>query len=184
MLPTAVVTALLLALPTGLAAQAGSAEETTAGGDPAGFGGTFFLDEDAGADMEKVVDRGVSLVKAWYKRPFARGRIEETNRPYGFIQLFPRHDAVVVNTEQWSLEVPREGELDWLRAENDPVNVSIEWRGDHWVQRFEGTDGVRVNRYTLSGDGRTMTVDVTVASDQLREDLEYELVYRRRTEGG
>ena len=146
------------------------------------FGGTFHFDPDAegSADMEAVVDEGVSLVKSWLKRRFARSRIRETNRPYDFMQLFPGPETVTVSTPGWSLDVPREGQLEWMRDEDDRVRVSIEWTGDAWVQTFEAADGTRINRYRLGPDGERLTLDVTLRSDQLESPLTYSLVYRRR----
>lgn len=121
-------------------------------------------------------------MRAWLERQFARGRIRETNRPYDFIQIFPAPDSVTVHTEQWSLTVPRGGEVleGWERAPDDLVDVTMEWRDGAWVQIFEASDGIRVNRYVLAPDGKTLTVGVTLTSDQLSGPLEYELVYRRR----
>lgn len=157
-------------------------DTTPSGGESAGepFGGTFLFLPSESPDMEDVVDRGVSLVKSWYKRPFARGRIAEVNQAYEWMQIFPSSSAVRVSTPAWSLDIPRQGSLAWVRAPDDTVDVTIDWTGEAWVHRLEADDGTRVNRYVLGPDGERLTLHVTITSDQLRGPLEYDLVYRRR----
>ena len=42
--------------------------------------GVFLLDPEAGDSVDEVIDRGVGLL-AWYKRPFARGRLRDGTEP-------------------------------------------------------------------------------------------------------
>lgn len=175
----ALVAAALLVVPLG--AQT-APSGTPPGGDPAAepFGGTFLFRPSESPTMEDVVDRGVSLVKSWYKRPFARGRIAEVNQAYEWMQIFPSSNAVRVSTPAWSLDIPRDGSLAWARGPGDTVDVTMRWTGEAWVHRLEADDGTRVNRYVLGPDGARLTLHVTITSDQLSGPLEYDLVYRRR----
>lgn len=146
--------------------------------------GTFVLDREASDDLEAVVDRGVELVKSWWKRPFARGRIEETNRPYEWTQVSPRDDAVAIDTDQWSLVIPWDGGIeDWERAEDDFVDVEAAVENELLRVVFQGEEGSRTNVYRLTDGGQTLVMDVTITSDQLEEPLAYRLVYRRGRPG-
>lgn len=152
----------------------------------AGFEGTYHHDPSAGDEMEEVVDEGVSLVRSWLKRQFARGRITETNVPYEWLRIMPGEDSVRVTNDQWDLTVPHEGMLaGWERADDDFIDVTVEWLPDGALrQTFQGEEGARINVYRLSPDGRTLTMEVTITSDQLRGPLEYEQVYRTTAQGG
>lgn len=152
---------------------------TLAAGEP--FYGTFYLLPSEGDDIDEVVDRGVSLVESWIKRPFARGRIREVTEPFAWFQLFRVADSVRVNTPAWTMTVPRNATLEgWEREEGEPVDVSIEWDGEAWVHTLEAEDGTRVNRYRLAEGGERLLFDVTLTSDQLRAPLDFGLVFERR----
>ncbi len=144
------------------------------------FEGTYSHDPTAGDRMEEVVDEGVSLVRSWLKRQFARSRIRETNVPYEWIRIELDDEGTRVVTDQWDLVVPYEGGIQgWERADGDLVDVTATRLPDGSLrQRFQGEEGARTNVYRLSGDGRTLTMEVTVTSDQLREPLSYEQIYR------
>lgn len=166
LLPVLTAAALLLASPL-------TAQETP-------LAGTFVLDRDAGDDLEGVVEQGVELMKSWWLRPFARGRLEETNRPYQWTRIASRDGAVAIATDRWSLEIPWDGGIeDWERGEGDVVDVTATVEGSLLRVVFQGEDGNRVNVYRLADEGRVLVIDVTVVSDRLSEPLGYQLVYRR-----
>jgi hypothetical protein len=142
--------------------------------------GVFLLDVEAGDAVEEVIDRGVGLLP-WYKRPFARGRLRDGTEPRAWVAFDFAPDALRVRTEADDLTIPWKGGLqDWEWKEDDPVDVTVSWDGDDLLQDFYGTDGTRFNRYVLSPDGRTLELFVRVESDQLKEALEYRLVYVRQ----
>jgi len=145
------------------------------------FYGTFYLLPSEGDDIEEVIDRGVSLVEGWFRRPFARGRIREVTEPLDWFQLFRVADSVRANTPAWTMTVPRDGALQgWEREPGDSIDVTIEWDGEAWVHTLEAEDGTRVNRYRLMEDGERLLFDVTLTSDRLRAPLDFELVFERR----
>ena len=53
------------------------------------------------------------------------------------------------------------------------------WRNNSLHQTFRAEDGQRVNVYTLSNNGNTMTMNVTITSPRLPDPLTYRLVYNR-----
>jgi len=59
------------------------------------------------------------------------------------------------------------------------VNASMQLAGRRLAQTFTSADGRRVNDYTLSPDGRTLTMQVTETSPRLSQTITYKQVYRR-----
>ncbi|MEO8799993.1 MAG: hypothetical protein ABI551_19000 [Polyangiaceae bacterium] len=49
----------------------------------------------------------------------------------------------------------------------------------HLLQTFAATDGTRSNDYTLSADGKTLTMTVTLSSGKLPRAVHYALTYQR-----
>lgn len=161
-----------------LVAQAGQAGDATGDGPP--IQGVFLLDSTTGDSVEEVIDRGVGLL-AWYKRPFARGRLREATRPAAWVSIQPGADTLRIRTEVDDLRIPWQGGIeDWEWKPEDYVDVRASWDGDDLLQDFRGSDGSRNNRYVLSEDGRRLELQVRIESEQLMEPLRYRLVYVRR----
>lgn len=153
----------------------------------ASFRGTFVRDADAGDSMKKIVDMGMSKLgsayRIWPISTQARKRLENTNKPYAWIQFVPdAGTTVTTTTDQWKLTTPKNGRLeDWSRDKDDQIDVTTRWQSGRVEHAFDAEDGRRVNVYTLSPDGNTLFMDVTVTSPKLDSPLTYRMVYRRRT---
>lgn len=158
--------------------------------------GTFVRDASAGANMTAVMDDAVGKVKNPLGRLFtgvSKNRLRDVIAPYAWIQIVPTaEDAARVRTDRWG-ETALGGSVTWDRTrdrvvgagetpddKNDIVRVSTEWRGDKLVQTFRGKDGSRTNVYEVGPEGNTLTMSVTIQSDQLSGPVKYNLVYRRR----
>lgn len=152
------------------------------------FQGTFVRDAAAGDDMDVVIQNALPKIKSTLGRIFkgaARKRLMEVNRPYAWIRFTPEGNMVTVESESWKVTTPRNGTLaEWPRrgadGKTEKIRVTTETQGSTMTQRFQAEDGTRTNVYSLSPDGRTLTVNVTVTSEKLTGPVTYKLVYRRR----
>lgn len=157
------------------------------------FRGTFLRDTAAGDDMEQVIDQNLPKIKSVLGKLFrgaARARLREVNRPYGWIHFAPGPDGITTETDlwagEWKLTTPTTGKVKgWKRRTGDGkvelLDVATELVGRTFTHRFQAEDGTRTNVYTLSPDGRTLTMDVTVVSARLTGPMTYRLVYRARS---
>lgn len=147
--------------------------------------GSYVRDEAASDPVQKIVDSGMSklgrLYRVWPISGQARRRLEVTNLPHNWLQIAIQGDQLTIESDRYTLTTPRNGELKrWERVKGDFVDVSTQLQGTRLEQRFVANDGQRVNVYTLSPDGKTLTLDVTVTSPKLDGPLTYRQVYRRR----
>ena len=77
------------------------------------------------------------------------------------------------------VESPANGTpVKWTREDGERFDLSTEWEGGRLVQTFKGKEG-RTNTFTISPDGRTLTLGVAVSSPRLPKPLTYKLVYNR-----
>ena len=58
------------------------------------------------------------------------------------------------------------------------LKVSTVWESGKLKRTFKEEAGERINTYIISADGKTLTMQVSVTSAQLRP-LTYKLVYQR-----
>lgn len=157
------------------------------------FRGTFIRDTAAGDDMEQVINQNLPKIKSVLGKLFkgtARARLREVNRPYSWIHFAPCPEGIATETDlwagEWKLTTPTTGEVKgWKRRTGsgkvETIDVATELAANTFTHRFKAEDGTRTNVYTLSPDGRTLTLDVTVVSGKLTGPMTYRLVYRART---
>jgi len=149
---------------------------------PAEMRGTFVLNRTASGDVNAAIDRAVAPLNI-VVRQIARPRLRRTNQPYGRIVLGWTPEEVSVTTDARAAirTSPTGTALRWRRPEDGEwLNVSTLWQGERLQQTFAAEDGRRVNLYTLSPDGRTLTLDVAVSSPRLSRPLTYRLVYMKQ----
>lgn len=150
--------------------------------------GTWVLNTERSDDVRaKIVDatRGMNRIVG----PVARRRLRATNTPYPRLTL--NYDAQSVRVEMHERPTAvspangqpvlwhRETGATCARVSEDCVRLTTEWQGGRLVQLFRPEDGQRQNVFTVSEDGRTMTMAVTVTSPRLPRPLTYNLVFNR-----
>ncbi|CAN5704175.1 hypothetical protein BH23GEM5_BH23GEM5_19210 [soil metagenome] len=114
-------------------------------------------------------------------RGIGRSRLRKTNTPYQRLAIAYNAQQVTITTDGRSaIQTPANGTpIRWKREDGEMLNVSTDWKNTVLEQTFAAEDGKRVNRYTLSGDGRMMTLEVTITSPRLPQPLVYRQMYHR-----
>lgn len=168
------VLALFAALPAQVNAQ------------PSQLRGTWTLNREQSDDLNAKINTAVARMNV-IVRQIARPRLRSTNTAYP--QLVITHDATNVRVDMQgrpSVSSPANGQpVLWHREtgrtctqmRGDCVRVTTEWQNGALHQAFQAEDGRRVNVYTVSADGNTMTMNVTVTSPRLPQPFTYRLVY-------
>ena len=57
--------------------------------------------------------------------------------------------------------------VKWTREDGEVFDLSTEWQGQRLVQTFRAEDGTRTNTYSISADGRVLTMHVVLRSPRL-----------------
>lgn len=142
--------------------------------------GSFVYDAQASEQINPAIERAIARMNM-VTRPVARGRLRKTNTPYQRITIAHTPTQVTVTTDGRNpIVTPAAGTpVDWRREDGEMLKVSTEWKNQVLEQTFAAPDGRRINAYSISPDGRTLTMNVTVTSPRLAAPLTYRLVYRR-----
>ena len=171
------VLALFAALPAVVSAQQASQ-----------LRGTWTLNREQSDDLNARINTAVARMNV-VVRQIARPRLRSTNTAYP--RLVVSYDATNVRVDMQgrpSVSSPANGQpVLWQREtgrtcaqmRGDCVRVTTEWRDGALTQTFQAEDGRRVNVFTVSPDGGTMTMNVTVTSPRLPQPFTYKLVYNR-----
>jgi hypothetical protein len=172
------VAAKSIAVACGLTALLHVADPVRAGA--VDFSGTYRLLPSQSDDLDSAIERAVQPMR-FVVRPFARRRLRKINTPYSRITIRTTVDDVVfVGDPRAPIDTPVNGPpIDWKREDGEPFSVSAVWDGGVLQQTFVSGTGRRVNRYTLSPDGRLLTMRVAVSGGGLPGTLAYTLVYQR-----
>jgi hypothetical protein len=142
--------------------------------------GTYILDETDSDNMKEVIDHAVGKLN-FLTRDIARERLKKLNPAYRevVIAFSPTEISVTVDNQP-PLRAPAKGApVAWVGPDGGKVNVSMQLAGRRLSQIFTSADGRRVNNYTLSPDGRTLTMEVRETSPRLSQRITYKQVYRR-----
>ena len=169
MMKTATVALLLLTL---------IAPVTFAADEP--FAGHYRLDAKASDNVGNAIEDQTKSMN-FITRPIARGRLKKTNPAYDSIAIaFPATNISVTLEQRKPIVFPANGTaVKWTREDGEVFDVSGKVANGVLTQTFVAEDGRRTNTYTLSPDGRTMTLNVKVESPRLPKPVTYKLVYHR-----
>ena len=131
-------------------------------------------------NTNEVIETAVEKLN-FVMRDIARGRLKKLNPAYRQVAVTssPNEISVAVDNQP-PLRTPAKGApVAWVGPDGGKVNASMQLTGRLLAQTFTSADGRRVNDYTLSPDGRTLTMQVTETSPRLSQTITYKQVYRR-----
>ena len=115
-------------------------------------------------------------------RPIARRRLTQSTAPVPVIEIAITNRTIVFTRAGVA---PFQGQLGgekrkWECEEGEFSDVSFLMTPDGALQQtLEQSSGARVNRFTLSPDGRFLTLDVSITSTRLHRAIRFTLTYRR-----
>jgi hypothetical protein len=144
------------------------------------FNGTYKLDDTASDNIDTAIDQGVKGLN-FVVRHFARDRLKKLNPAYRTVSIASsaREVSIVVDNRP-ALKMPADGStVVWTSPAGAKTNVKARFERGHLLQEFDSSDGHRVNDYTLSPDGRILTMLVTETSSRLSAPIKYKQIYRR-----
>jgi hypothetical protein len=153
---------------------------TLAAAPKSGLDGTYILDETDSDNMNAVIEDAVGKLN-FVTRDIARGRLKKLNPAYRQVAITSSSNEISVTVDnQPPLRAPAKGApVAWVSPDGRKVNVSMQLVGEHLEQTFTSANGHRVNDFTLSPDGLTLTMQVTETSPRLPQSITYKQVYRR-----
>ena len=131
-------------------------------------------------NTNEVIETAVEKLN-FVMRDIARGRLKKLNPAYRQVAVTssPNEISVAVDNQP-PLRTPAKGApVAWVGPDGGKVNASMQLTGRLLAHTFTSADGRRVNDYTLSPDGRTLTMQVTETSPRLSQTITYKQVYRR-----
>jgi len=151
------------------------------------FRGAWTLDHERSDDIDAKINASIAGLNI-FVRQVARPRLRATNVAYPRL-IFSFDGNVGVDMPGYpSVSSPASGQpVFWHRRTGRPcaemrrscVVVTTTWEDQALVQTFRSEDGQRQNVFTVSPDGATLTMVVTMTSPRLPAPLVYRLVYTR-----
>jgi hypothetical protein len=148
------------------------------------FTGTYrstLTTSQARKEIDKSIDALVSDM-AFYKRPFARSKLENRTPPCIDLKIGYDDGDVTLGCDDRS---PASAALDGKRRHfkpsgGDPVKVQYALSNGKLVQKFYSENGVRTNTYSLQSGGKILKLQVEIQSSKLPRPLRYKRTFKRR----
>ena len=142
--------------------------------------GTYTHDAPASDDINKAIDAAVKEART-LARSTLRKQLHKINVAYKQISIsFSETEVSIATDQNPPLRTPLNGApVDWTRDDGEKLKVSTVWEGKNLKRTFKVDGGERVNTYSISADGKTLNMQVSVTGDYLPQPLTYKLVYQR-----
>jgi hypothetical protein len=153
---------------------------TLAAAQESSLDGTYMLDRTNSDNVNEVIEDTIRNLN-FVTREIARDRLKKLNPAYHqvIITSSPNEISVTVDNQP-PLRTPATGTpVAWVSPDGRKVNASMQLADRRLAQTFTSADGRRVNDYTLSPDGRTLTMQVTETSARLSQPIAYKQIYKR-----
>jgi hypothetical protein len=130
------------------------------------------------AAVETTID-GMNFIA----RPIARGRLHDRNPVYNAVGIRLTPGFIEVLYDGRSYRSPDNGaNASGRTVTGDAAQISHRFDGNGRLTQAITTDsGVRRVDFNLSGDGNTLSMNVTVSSSSLPRALHYSFTFRRRS---
>lgn len=114
-------------------------------------------------------------------RPIARSRLKKTNPLVKRIEIHQTGGAISIRLDLSKPTVTEPGKtpIKWTRDDGEVFDVATKWEAGALLHSFVAPDGQRLNRYSISPDGSTLFLDVTLTSPQLKNPVKYRLAFGR-----
>jgi len=142
--------------------------------------GTFVIDRAHSDDVNRAIEAAVARM-SFVTRPIARGRLRRTNTVYQRVVVnYTQAEVSTTFDQRHAITSPGNGQpIKWTREDGEKFDLSTEWQNGRLIQTFRAEDGTRTNTYTISADGRVLTMHVVLRSPRLSGPVEYNLVFNR-----
>jgi hypothetical protein len=144
--------------------------------------GTYINEAQSSKPIEAAIEAGI-LKMNFITRPVARSRLKKANSPHRKVEITRTQDEIGVSFDgNKPVRMPADGKtIKWTRDDGEVLDVAGNWTGDQLVQSFTAADGQRINTFTISPDGSTLTLQVELKSPRLPAPIGYVLSFTART---
>jgi len=135
------------------------------------------------AQSEQPIRTAIDTAAAEFNfltRPIARSRVKKTNPSISRVDIARTGDDITIQlgSSKPSTTRPDSPAVKWSR-DDQVFDLTLSWEDTTLTQSFVAPDGKRINRYRLSADGNTLSLEVTIISDQLKKPMRYTLTFAR-----
>ena len=155
-----------LLLPAALVAQAPS------------WDGDYVLEPDKCDNIpdaiKKLTDPMNFALRAFWKK-----KLEGSEKPPQNLSLLKGSNATLTVNKEIPFTVSPGSPAKWKRADGDTFEVSYKEEAPAFSLIFAQDDVARTWRFSLSADGKALSVEVTLRNPKLPGPLTYHLQYRK-----
>jgi len=143
-----------------------------------GWDGDYVLDPERSDNVLEAVKKATETLNFALK-PILRKKLEGTEKPAQNLNIL-KGSAVTLRVEKNLPFTAAPGSpAKWKRNDGEAFEVSLEDPAPGFTLSFRQDDVVRTQAFSLSEDGRTLTVSVTLRHPKVPEPVRYKLVYRK-----
>ena len=144
--------------------------------------GTYVIKDhkEARKSMDRAIERTVADVSRLFRGKARKAlRSKQTLCHKLSLKAGSAETTITCESNGRSASAPSSGARKKIQRDGKTAYLSHKVTGSRIVQTLEGEKGARTATYTLSADGKTLTVSIALETDKLDTPLRYTLIYVR-----
>lgn len=143
-----------------------------------GWDGDYVLDSERSDNVVEAVKKATETL-SFVLKPILRKKLEGTEKPAQNLNIL-KGSAVTLKVEKNLPFTAAPGSpAKWKRNDGEAFEVSLEEQAPGFALAFRQDDVVRSQAFSLSEDGRTLTVAVVLRHPKVPEPVRYKLLYKK-----
>lgn len=148
--------------------------------EPERWPGRYANPAQSDAAIDAAIERVVAQM-SFFTRSVARAEVKGASPTFTRVAIDTQPDAITVTFDaRKPVRTPANGAtIRWTRDDGVLFDVHAQLENDRLRQSFTNPSGTRINVFTLSPDGRTLTLDVELRSERLPAPVQYRLTFER-----
>jgi len=140
--------------------------------------GDFALDPDRSDNVLEAIKKATES-QNFAMKAILRKKLEGSEKPAQILNLLKGSAVTLKVDKNLPFTTAQGSTTKWKRNDGEAFEVGLEPQDSGFALVFRQDEVVRTQKFSLSEDGRTLTVDVTLRTPKLPEPLRYKLTYRR-----
>lgn len=140
--------------------------------------GDYVLAPDRGDNLKETIAKATESLN-FAMKPIMRKKLETSEKPAQNLSILKGGSVTLTVEKNLPFTTSPGNPAKWKRSDGEAFEVSCEDQAPGFALGFRQDDVVRTQKFSLSEDGKTLTLDVTLRHPKLPEPMRYKLVYRR-----
>lgn len=140
--------------------------------------GDYAFDPERSDKLAETIKKATESLN-FAMKPILRKKLEGSEKPAQTLSILKGASVTLTVEKNLPFTAAPGSPAKWKRSDGEAFDVACELQEGGFLLTFRQDDVARAQAFSLSPDGRTLTVEVILRNPRLPEPMKYRLVYRK-----